>query len=523
MRCAKIAEPDDRNSHAEEFTLRAIPNLPVTTIDTRRIFVGMSNTESGFNEILGEDHEEFSMPEFRDHFADSLTPAVLREWSAADFASIYVRFLPHLERHARKFLVNPSQVEEVVQDAFLYLMTTLPELDSELGVLKFLKWKVRLLCLDVIRSNSKTTISPIEAQPDLVAEQVDVSERLERADDAAVVSLALAKLQPRHREALIATLYEEKSTEVVAAQMGLTENAFRQLLFRARSSFKKALVGEAETQGRSISEILSIAARKAAQESGKIISAAGAFLLVLAVSIGVLPNLSFTPAEEQLSLPMSSQAPQPAQESPTEEDSPVSEAPLSAEPQEPEQAPEPEAAIAIELESSATTSAPESVSVEAAAGVQEDERDIIEEFMLSALDAQALRTLSSSQLGEVSASSLNSSGTLVVSNGTGLVANVAYDLDSETGIQHVWVGISYQDHEFVAVPRVDLAEKITDDSGNIKLRYLASDFLIGDVKGQFDFITTDKAVFSSGALRLEINLDSQGRVMGSTLYASPKA
>ena len=126
----------------------------------------------------------------------------------------------------------------------------------------------------------------------MAAQTPEMSQSLERADDAAIVALALAKLQPRHREVLIASIYEEKSTDIVAAQMGLSENATRQLLFRARSAFKKALIGEADTAGLSVGQILSLAARKAAAESGKYISAAGAFLLVLAISIGVLPNIS---------------------------------------------------------------------------------------------------------------------------------------------------------------------------------------------------------------------------------------
>ncbi len=247
--------------------------------------------EDPLEQLLDEESdEEFGLPEFREHFADSLSPAVLKDWTAKDFASIYVRFRPHLERHARRYLQNPSQVEEVVQDAFLYLMTSLPELDSELGVLKFLKWKTRLLALDVIRANSRATMAPIDDQPEFASNDPEISQELERAEDAAIVSMALARLQPRHREALIATLYEEKPQEVVAAQMGLSENAFRQLLFRARGAFKKALVGEAETAGLSVSQILSIAARRARAESGKLISAAGAFLLVLALSIGFLPS-----------------------------------------------------------------------------------------------------------------------------------------------------------------------------------------------------------------------------------------
>ena len=100
------------------------------------------SSEDALESLLDEESdEEFGLPRFQEHFADPMTPAVLKEWSAKDFASIYVRFRPHLERHAKRFLNNSSQVEEVVQDAFLYLMTTLPELDSELGVLRFLKWK----------------------------------------------------------------------------------------------------------------------------------------------------------------------------------------------------------------------------------------------------------------------------------------------------------------------------------------------------------------------------------------------
>ena len=272
-------------------------------------------TEDPLESLLdNESDEEFGLPEFKEHLADHLKPAKLKDWTAADFASIYVRFRPHLERHARRFLVNPSQVEEVVQDAFLYLMTTLPELDSEVGVLKFLKWKTRLLALDVIRSNSRASFAPIDDVPEMAANVEAFNQELERADDAAIVALAMAKLQPRHREALIATLYEEKAQEAVAAQMGLSENALRQLLFRARSAFKKALIGEAEIAGKSMSEVLSIAARKAAAESGKYISAAGAFLLVLAISIGVLPNLGNQTSQNLADAPAASQeaAPQSA-------------------------------------------------------------------------------------------------------------------------------------------------------------------------------------------------------------------
>ena len=475
-------------------------------------------SQDPLEQLLDEEtDEEFGLPEFKEHFADSLTPAVLKDWTAADFASIYVRFRPHLERHAKRFLVNPSQVEEVVQDAFLYLMTTLPELDSELGVLKFLKWKTRLLALDVIRANSKASFAPIDEQPEFVAKGEELSSDLERADDAAIVALAMAKLQPRHREALIATLYEEKANEVVAAQMGLNENAFRQLLFRARSAFKKALVGEAETAGKSVSEILSIAARKAAKESGKYVSAAGAFLLVLAISIGVIPNLT-QPAQEQFASEVQP-APVTEEELPTVEPSPVEvesapevSAPLEIETVA-EVTPEPQASSPVIIStaiSTPATSSPES----------DSERVVLESFLLDALGSEAIKSLTKSSAGQVLSST---QGLLTLSNGSGLSANIAYDLTTEQGIQHTWFSLAVDELEFAAVPQVWHASKETLGDGSTILHFIATDLLVGDTKGNFGYIASDDTAVSTGAVRMEILINSAGDVVRSSLTLTPRS
>jgi len=272
--------------------------------------------------VEGEKDERFAL-----HLSEDLEPVALKDWTAKDFANIYVRFRPHLERHAKKYLSNPSQVDEVVQDAFLYLMTSLPELDSELGVLRFLKWKTKMLALDVIRAGAR---APIQVDSEVLERSAgvdnrDLNEVFERADDAAIVNLAFSKLSTRHREALVAAVYEEKSYEQAAQEMGLSENAFRQLLFRARSAFKKSLVGEAETAGLSVSQILSIAARKAASGSGKYIGSVGVLLLVLALTIpGQFGGSSNVPQE--VAGPISAPAQPPAAP-----EAPAAEAPSSGE------------------------------------------------------------------------------------------------------------------------------------------------------------------------------------------------
>lgn len=502
--------------------------MAVTTLDTARILEVMANHEDFQEDPLErlldkESDEDFGAPEFKEHLADSLTPAVLKDWTAADFASIYVRFRPHLERHARRYLVNPSQVEEVVQDAFLYLMTTLPELDSEVGVLKFLKWKTRLLCLDVIRINSRAKFAPLDDQPEMVADTPEMSLELERADDAAVVSMALAKLQPRHREALIASIYEEKSTEVVADQLGLSENATRQLLFRARSAFKKALIGEVETAGMSAGQILSVAARKAAAESGKYITAAGAFLLVLAVSIGVLPNLNQTTTSELATAPTETSQPQatqaqpeaePAQSAPEPEEQPAAE-PAASQAQASQVIPEATEQPATEqlaIEQVAKVSAPAAEPVAA-----NEPEPIFSEVSLASILATNV-TQAGYYTNSYASSDFLSAGfrgsSVEVFGGTGISAFLDLDIANRTVfnvVYQMWV----DGKRYYAV--AENSSTVTNPVGSgyeVVLR--ASDFWVVDDSGN----VFDQSPLANAVSTVRLSFDSDGNPVNASMKVS---
>lgn len=203
-----------------------------------------------------------------------------RNWTASELTGFYVRYRPQVEAHARRYLSDAHAVEDVTQDAFLYLMTALPELDSEIGVLRFLKWKTQMLCLDLIRH------SAAGSRRELPLEQFDfpsgneLSETIEQADDAAIVRLALSQIPQRHREALVAAVFEEKSARLAATEMGLSENAFRQLLLRARKSFKKAFVGEAAAASLSVSQALKLAT---ARHRSTLLSGSAMSVVLLAI------------------------------------------------------------------------------------------------------------------------------------------------------------------------------------------------------------------------------------------------
>jgi RNA polymerase sigma-70 factor (ECF subfamily) len=296
-------------------------------------------------------------------------------------------------------------------------------------------------------------------------------------------------------------LYEEKPQEVVAAQMGLSENAFRQLLFRARSSFKKSLIGEAETAGLSMSQILSIAARKAAAESGKYISAAGAFLLVLAISIGVLPNLSPTVTEQTVSQPEPTAAALAPETLPEEPVAPEVEAPVVE--AEPETTPAVIAATVSVNQASAPQVEP-----------RLDTRAIYLSTMQPLMSAKTLNQLSGT---EVSGVENFSSGEIAVRNSAGLKAIVNYDLDTERGIQSVWFEFKLGDVLFYAVPRTWLAEKQIDSQGRTVLFLGATDLVVGNADGKLGNLVVENSVLGNGKIRLQITLDSNQSPVTSSL------
>ena len=225
----------------------------------------------------------------------------LSDWTAQDFSQIYVRYRPHLISHASKFLSNKTLIEEVVQDAFLYLMTALPDLDSEIGVLRFLKWKTRLLCLDAMRHQSSY---PMESVDEFRLESsLDVADEIQRADDAAIVRLALAQLSPRHRQVLVSSLIEEKSTRQMASELGMTQNSVRQLLLRARKSFRQAFVGVAEDENLSVSQALKLASSRHAR---KLLTGASLVLLVGLPTSLILPQQGDELNQAAISSPLAS-------------------------------------------------------------------------------------------------------------------------------------------------------------------------------------------------------------------------
>ena len=72
-----------------------------------------------------------------------------------DFAGLYIRHRSSFAAHARRFLRDPRDVDEVVQEAFLRLFLALPELGTELQALAYCRRTVTNLCIDRYRADKR--------------------------------------------------------------------------------------------------------------------------------------------------------------------------------------------------------------------------------------------------------------------------------------------------------------------------------------------------------------------------------
>ena len=218
------------------------------------------------------------------------------DWTVADLASLYSDHRTSLVSQARRMLRSDSEANEVVQEAFIKFILAAPELDTKERALAYMRATVNNLSLNVIRARG--------SRPNLVALDSDTSterlaeiavenyipadESISAAEDAAIIKLALTKLSPAERAALVMWEMEGRSTSEIAAELGIKESAVRHTVSRARASLRRVLSELVIDQERGLTalDMLSTSYKKAAEIAQKSSKVALSLLLVVTAFLG---------------------------------------------------------------------------------------------------------------------------------------------------------------------------------------------------------------------------------------------
>jgi RNA polymerase sigma factor (sigma-70 family) len=177
---------------------------------------------------------------------------------AHDFSSLYVRHRSSFVAHARRYLNDQRDIDEVVQEALLRLFLALPELETELQALAYCRRTVTNLCIDRFRAQARRPrmVGYDEATDTDLWDDSHIDDPIYAAEDAAIVRQALALLSPTHRDALIKREVEEKSLSQIALEMGIPETAVKHTLHRARRSLRRTIATIWEESGQGVKSAL---------------------------------------------------------------------------------------------------------------------------------------------------------------------------------------------------------------------------------------------------------------------------
>ena len=218
---------------------------------------------------------------------------VAHAWTVGDLGAFYTQHRAELMAHASRILKDQIKAEEITQDALIKFMLAAPELESEEHALSYLHRTIENLCIDLFRAEGRrpnlVVIDDATAEVEAAWQNNgDHSVAMTAAEDAAIIRQALALLSPAERAALVMWEMEGRSTEEIAAELGIKESAVRHTVSRARASLRKVLstlVINEET-GLTALDALSTSYKKAAELAQKSSKAALSLLLVVTAFLG---------------------------------------------------------------------------------------------------------------------------------------------------------------------------------------------------------------------------------------------
>jgi RNA polymerase sigma factor (sigma-70 family) len=221
------------------------------------------------------------------------TSSAPRVWTVGDLGAFYTQHRAELHAHASRVLKDSIKAEEITQDALIKFMLAAPELESDEHALSYLHRTIENLCIDLFRAEGRRPNLVVidDAQAEVEAawqNNGDHSAAISAAEDAAIIRQALALLSPAERAALVMWEMEGRSTEEIAAELGIKESAVRHTVSRARASLRKVLstlVVNEET-GLTALDALSTTYKKAAELAQKSSKAALSLLLVITAFLG---------------------------------------------------------------------------------------------------------------------------------------------------------------------------------------------------------------------------------------------
>src|SRR4051794_21352380 len=166
---------------------------------------------------------------------DSRLVDLTRDGNERAFEAIVQRYSRPLLRYCSR-LLPPARAEDAVQQAFLSAHRAIHAGDAELNLRPWLYRIAHNASLNLLRQNG--------FDHEAMSEEIDGVETppqaFERGERLRTVVAAVQDLPERQRSAIVLQAVEGRSYDEIAAELGVSDGAVRQLLNRARNTLREA-------------------------------------------------------------------------------------------------------------------------------------------------------------------------------------------------------------------------------------------------------------------------------------------
>jgi RNA polymerase sigma-70 factor (ECF subfamily) len=150
------------------------------------------------------------------------------------FDDVYVEFHPKIRRFLAH-LIGPDEAEDLTQEVFLKISQALPEFR---GGSTLATWVYRIAshsAIDRLRSrSSRRSEVPLTGEDPVTQRSLDAEHLLFRKEMRECLDQFIDKLPPTYRSAFVLSEYEELSNPQIAAALGISLDAVKIRLHRAR-------------------------------------------------------------------------------------------------------------------------------------------------------------------------------------------------------------------------------------------------------------------------------------------------
>lgn len=196
------------------------------------------------------------------------------------FDALYVRYFARLTRFCAKRLEDPSDAEELAQEAFARAFRALPRLSGEQRFYPWLTVIASRACVDQYRSRCRAAKVPRFEDRGVDGGQDAVFDEVDRAH----VTMAMEQLRPRHRDVL--RLREEMgwTYNSIAEHYDVSVGTVQLLIFRARHALRREFHAIAGDRASAALPAFALLARyfrglgTRARRAGKVLEAMPAFV-----------------------------------------------------------------------------------------------------------------------------------------------------------------------------------------------------------------------------------------------------